>query len=80
VTGLHSVLRQHLQGDGEPSQFAQIFKVLDVLGGVVREDMKIKIGDVVGEADGQPHLQPLAKERNNSGLLLFLLICSRQVS
>jgi len=80
VTGLHGVLCQHLQRDGEPSQCAQSLQVLDILGGVVGEDMDVKIWRVVGEAEGQPHLQPLAKERDNSGLLLFLLVCPRQVS
>jgi len=80
VSCLHSILGEHLEGDGEPSQSAQFLNMLEILFRVVREDVQVKIGSVVWVEEAEEQLQPLSKERNLLCLLLLLLVGTSEVS
>ena len=70
---LHSILGEHLEGDGEPSQSAQFLNMLEILFRVVREDVQVKIGSVVWVDEAE-------EQRNLLCLLLLLLVGTSEVS
>jgi len=69
VPGFHSILGEHLQSHLKSHQPADSVQLLEVVSGVIGENVNIKGWLVVGEFKAEQHFEPLSKRRDLVGVL-----------